>query len=51
MKLTLEHGHLRMCFLTRAAKVSFHDTINLQYQILLINMISHVVTAVDHEVS
>ena len=38
-------------FLTRAAKVLFRDATDLQYQILLINMISHVATAVDHEVS
>ena len=27
----------------------FHDATDLQYQILLINMISHIATAVDHE--
>ena len=40
----------QMCPLTRTAKVFFHDAINLQYKILLINMISHVATALDHEV-
>ena len=40
-----------ICSLTHAAKVPFHDATNLQYQILLISMISHVATAVDHEVS
>ena len=49
--LTLENGHPWMCLLTRAAKVLFHDATDLQFQILLINMISHVATAVDHEVS
>ena len=51
MKLTLEHGHPWMCLLTHAAKVLFCHATDLQYQILLINMISHVGTAVDHEVS
>ena len=51
MKLTLEPSHPWMCLLTHAAKVLFHDTTDLQYQILLINMISQVATAVDHEVS
>ena len=51
MKLTMEHSHPRMCVLTRAAKVLFHDAPDLQYSILLINIISHVATAVDHEVS
>ena len=37
--------------LTCTAKVLFCDATGLQYQILLINMISHVVTAVDHKVS
>ena len=50
MKLSLEYGHPRMCLLTHTAKVLFHDATDLQYQILLIN-ISHVATAVDHEVS
>ena len=39
-----------MRLLTRAAKVLFHDATE-QYQVLLINMISHVATAVDHEVA
>ena len=51
MKLTMEHGHPQMCLLTHAAKVLFCNATDLQYQILLINMISHVATAVDHEVS
>ena len=51
MKLTMEHGHSQMCLLTRAAKVPFRNAADLQYQILLINLISHVATAVDHEVS
>ena len=50
MKLTMEHGHPRMCLLTRAARVLFCDA-DLQYQILLINIISHIATAVDHGVS
>ena len=33
------------------SKVFFHDATDLQYQILLINMISHVATAVDYEVA
>ena len=37
--------------MTRTAKVIFCDATDLQYQILLINMISHVATAVDHEVA
>ena len=40
-----------MRLLTRAAKVLFHDATELQYQVLLINMISHVATAVDHKVA
>ena len=51
MKLGLEHGHPWMCLLTSAVKVPFCDATDLQYQILLINMISHIPTAVDHEVS
>ena len=51
MKLTMEHGHPRMCLLTHATKVLFRNATDLQYQILLINMISHIATAVDHEVS
>ena len=50
MKLTMEHSHPQMCLLTFAAKVLFRNATDLQYQILLINMISHVATAVDHEV-
>ena len=37
--------------LTHAEKVLFRDANDLQYQILLINVISHVAPAVDHEVS
>ena len=37
--------------LTRAAKVLFHDAPDIRYPILLINMVSHVATAVNHEVS
>ena len=51
MKLTMEHGHPWMCLLTRAARVLFRDATDLQYQILLINIISHIATAVDHGVS
>ena len=51
MKLTLEHGHPQMCLLTCTAKVLFHNATDLQYQILLINMISHLATVVDCEVS
>ena len=40
-----------MYLMTRTAKVIFCDATDLQYQILLINMISHVATAVDYEVS
>ena len=50
MKLTLEHGHPQMSLLTRAANVLFHDATDLQYQILLINMIGYLATAVDNEV-
>ena len=45
------HGHPWMCLLTHAVKVLFRDATDLQYQILLISMISHIVIAVDHEVS
>ena len=38
-----------MRLLTCPAKVLFYDATDLQYQIRLINMISHVDTAVDHE--
>ena len=51
MKLTMKHGHPRMCLLTRAAKVLFCDATELQYPILLMNMVSHVTIAVYHEVS
>ena len=51
MKLTMEHGHPRICLLTCAAKVLFHDATDLQYPTLLINTVSHVAVAVDHEVS
>ena len=51
MKLTLEHGHPWISLLTCAAKVLFRDATDLQCQFLLINVISHVATAVDHEVS
>ena len=37
--------------LTCTAKVLFCDANDFQYQILLINMMSHVATAVDHKVS
>ena len=40
-----------MRLLTCAAKVFFHNATDLQYQLLLINMISHVATAVDHKVA
>ena len=40
-----------MCPLMCTAKVLFYDATNLQCKILLINMISHIATAVDHEVS
>ena len=40
-----------MCLLKRAAKVLIRDATDFQHQILLINMMSHVATAVDHEVS
>ena len=39
-----------MCLLTRAAKVPLRDATDLQYQILSINMISHIATAADHEI-
>ena len=40
-----------ICPLTHAAKVIFRNATDLQYQIILINMTTHVATAVDHEVS
>ena len=49
MKLTLEHGHPRVCLLTHTANVLICNATDLQYQIFLINMISHVATTVDHE--
>ena len=51
MKLTMEHGHSPMCLLTRAAKILFRNAPDLQYTILLINIVSHVATAVNHKVS
>ena len=51
MKLTMKHDHPRMCLLTHAAKVLISNETDLQCQILLINMLSQVDTAVDHEVS
>ena len=43
--------HSRIYLLTCVAKVFFCNGTDLQYQIFLINMITHVATAVDHEVS
>ena len=52
MKLTLDvQPSTPDVALTRAAKILFRDANDLQYQIFLINVISHVAIAVDHEVS